>query len=140
MTTPIEPATPEPLAEQPHPDDDREQRRRPARDRVDDRQVAAPVRRGQQDEIGRLDEPGRDAERDALGGRAGRAPCAHHTPTPSGTMATRRREQPDRRGPQRVARRLEPDVPGEMEQGRHGDEADDERGHARDVTCRCRAA
>ena len=64
--TPIEPATPSRSPNTTDPDGDRQQRRRPARDRIDDRQVAAPVRRRQEDEVRRLDDTRRDPEHDAL--------------------------------------------------------------------------
>ncbi len=88
MITPIEPGTPSRSPEHDHPDQHRQQWRCPARDRVDDRQIAAPIRRGQQDEIGRLDEPGRDAQHDTLDRQGRTRPCAHHTANPSGTIPT----------------------------------------------------
>jgi hypothetical protein len=48
---------PQPFAEDPDPDEHREQWRRATGDRIDDRQVAAPVRGREKDEVGRLDEP-----------------------------------------------------------------------------------
>ena len=78
----------QPLAEHDDPDEHRQQRRRPARQRVDDRQVAAPVGRRQQDEVGRLDDPGRDPQRRSPRPAAATWPCAHQTAIPSGTMPT----------------------------------------------------
>ena len=129
--TPIDPATPEPLAQQADTDRDREQRRRPARDRVDDRQVAAPVGRRQQDEVAGLDDARTasaegDAPRPARTGR----PASHHAAMPAGTIPTDAASMPDRRRPERVAGGLEPDVPGDVQAGADQDQRDDEGVHA----------
>ena len=66
-------------------------------------------------------------------------PCAHQTAIPSRHDADRRREHPDRRRPERVAGRLEPDVPGDVEHGREATSAMT-RVPRPDVTCPCRVA
>ena len=53
--TPIQPGQAQPLPEDRDPDRHREERRRAAGDRVDDRQVTAPVGGGKQHEVRGLD-------------------------------------------------------------------------------------
>ena len=121
---------PEALTQQPDPDRHRQQRRRPAGDRIHDRQVASSIGGRQQDEVAGLDDAGHDAERDALdwqGRPAGDPPGSDSRRHD----AERRRQHPDRRRPQRIAGGLEPDVPGDVEEGADRDQRDDERVHAR---------
>ena len=124
------PGQSEAFPEQPHADRHREQRSRPARDRVDDREVAATVGRREEHEVAGLDDARQDAEGDPLrrdGRPARQAPCDDA----GGHDPERRGEHPDRRGPQRVDGGLEADVPGDVQDGRDRDEADDEEAHPR---------
>ena len=123
-TTPSEPASPRRSPNSPTPIDDRQQRRRPARDRVDDGEVATPVGGRQEDEVAASMTPETHAQ--AIPSRG--SGCAPGAP-PDGNAGRhdphRRRQHPDRRRPQRVAGRLEPDVPGDVQHGRERDQADD---------------
>ena len=123
-TTPIDPATPSRSPSTSDPDEHRQQRRGAARDRVDDRQVAAPIGGRQQDEVGRLDEPRREPERDPLDRQRG-STLPPPDRDPERHDPDRRRQHPDRGRPERIACGLETDVPGEMEDGRDRDQADD---------------
>ena len=94
------------------------------------RQVAAPVRRRQQHEVDRLDDPRQDPERDPLHGerRLTIEPPGGHSGRDD---ADRRRQHPHRCDTERIAGCLEPDVPRDVEAGTEQDERDDERVHAR---------
>ena len=88
------------------------------------------VRGGQQDEIHRLDETGQDPESHAFDGER------RLSDQPPGGDAERNDadrcgEHPDSRGAKRVSRRLEPDIPRDVEPGTDEDERDDEGVHAR---------
>ena len=81
---------------------------------------AATVRRRQEHEVAGFDDPGDHAERHTLG-REGRATGEQPRRQPGRHDAATGGKHPDRRGAERIAGRLEPDVPGDVEDGRDDD-------------------
>ena len=101
----------QPFPQQRDADRDREQRGAATRQRVDDRQVAAPERRGEEREVEDLDAAGQDA--DEPGERRDRRLAERRASrsTTTGTMTRRGGRDADGRRAQRVVGGLEQDVP-----------------------------
>ena len=122
----------ETLTQEQDPDQHRQQRRAPSRERVDQRQGAALVGRGEADEVDGLEHARQEREPDRLGRHRWR-PIREPRPDPDRQEDRGPdRLEPDRR-PERVAGRLEQDVPARVQDGRHEDQGDRERWHGLSV-------
>ena len=108
------------------------ERRRASGDRVDEREVTARVGRREAHEVDRLEDPRAERQRDP--GRLQRRPAVGDPGHDSDGDEDRRpdRLEPDRR-PERVAGRLEEDVPARVEDRRDEDEGDREGRHRRSL-------
>src|SRR5690242_2813819 len=104
------PDWPEPLAEESRADRDGEQRRRPPGERVDHREVAAPVRGREEREVERLERARDDRQGERL--RRNRRPADREPGDQRGrTENGGGGRHPDPRGAEWIARGLEQDVP-----------------------------
>ncbi len=127
---PDRPERPEALAEEDDPDDDRQDRRRPAGDRVDERQVAPGIGARQEGEVDRLEDPRHEGERPGLG-RDRRATDDQPADQPRRDEDGGADDHPPPRRPERVLGGLEQDVPAGVEDGRADEQGEHARGHQR---------
>ena len=132
--TPRKPAGPSRSPRTTMPMRDREERRRPTRDRVDDRQITATVSAGKQHEVGGLEDARHDAERGSPRAGSAAAPPESHNTAATGMMIAPAVDMPTA-----AARSGSPAVLSRTFQATcrtadPGDQHEDEGIHARDAT------